>query len=103
MNTGDQRRSRRVIYYSEALVEGLDVGGAMARVSDLSTSGAFIASRTVMPPGTLTKLTFRVRYREIQVTVAVRYAIPEIGMGVRFVNLSQEDRALIEEVVKAQG
>ncbi len=103
MNSGQRRCSKRVVYYSEAAVEGLDVGRAEMRVSDLSMSGAFIDSRTVLPAGTMSKLTFRVRDREIQVTIVVRYAIPEIGMGVHFLNLGPEDCALIEDVVKAQG
>jgi len=102
MTTGEHRRSRRVTYYAEALLEGLDSRGSEARVSDLSVNGAFIDTRMVLAAGTVTKLTFRIRDREITVTVEVRYAIPEIGMGVRFLNLSPEDGVLIEEVIGAQ-
>ena len=101
MASEEHRLSKRVVYYAEATIEGLDAG--QARVSDLSTSGAFVDSRVVLAPGTITKLTFRIRDREIKVTVTIRYAIPDIGMGVHFLNLAADDQALIEEVVKAQG
>ena len=101
MGSEEHRRSKRVIYYAEASIE--DLGGGQARISDLSTSGAFVDTRSTFPPGTVMKVTFRVRDREIQVTVVVRYAIPDIGMGVHFMNLSPEDQAIIEEVIKAQG
>ncbi len=100
MASEEHRRSKRVIYYAEVTIEGLD--SAQARISDLSTSGAFVDTRTTLPPGAVTKLAFRIRDREIQVTAAVRYAIPDIGMGVHFLNLAAEDRALIEDIIKAQ-
>ncbi len=58
---------------------------------------------SVLPPGSLSRLTFRVRDREIRVSVEVRHSVPGIGMGVQFLNLGPEDLAAIEALVRAHG
>ncbi len=98
--TGTERRkAARVTYFAEAWLEGLDVSRTSVRLGDLSTEGAFVDARTVLPPGTVARLRFRLEEREISVMTEVRYAIPAIGMGLQFLDLPPGDRAAIQTFV----
>jgi hypothetical protein len=65
------------------------------RISDISTTGVFIDSMTHMPVGSRVKLAFPLGDREIQAVAEVAHAMPGFGMGVQFVELSEEDRLAI--------
>jgi hypothetical protein len=103
MRTIERRGSKRITFYADARLDALDPYSALARVSNLSTSGAFIDAPSVLPPGTFSRLTFRARDREIRVSIEVVRSVPAIGMGVQFVNLGPEDLAVIEALVRAHG
>jgi hypothetical protein len=74
-----------------------------ARISDLSATGAFLDSMNPLPPGTRLALRFMAGPREVRVAAEVVHLMPQFGMGVRFLELSGEDRAAIEALIKAQG
>lgn len=95
----EKRTAKRVGYLCEVQCEGADSRRFQTRISDLSTDGAFVDSITIYPGGSLMKLKFTIRSTEIHVTAQVRYCMPQIGMGVRFVDLTPSDRAVIAELV----
>ncbi len=103
MDTTDRRAAKRVNYYAEARLEGIDLGRANVRLADLSTIGAFIDARTVLPAAATARLRFEIDSQEIVVTVEVRYSMSGFGMGVRFVDLTEADRRRIEGFVARQG
>jgi mono/diheme cytochrome c family protein len=74
-----------------------------ARMSDVSTSGAFLDSMSGLRPGTKLALSFRVGAQVVQVAAEVMHTMPQFGMGVRSLNLSGEGRAAIEAYIKEQG
>lgn len=95
------RRAQRVPYPSEVECTGVGIGTSPLnpRISDLSTTGAFIDSMTHLPVGSKVKLTFQVAGREINAVAEVAHAMPQFGMGVKFVDLSDEDRLAIAAYV----
>jgi hypothetical protein len=98
----ERRSDKRVQYRSEVNVEGF--GGELAkasRICDLSVSGAFIEAFTVAPEGTRLHLEFAIGESRVQGTAEVRYSVPQIGMGVRFLDLGDEERKAIEALVGA--
>jgi hypothetical protein len=97
------RHARRVSYACEVQCTGVGMGVSPLnpRISDLSTTGAFIDSMTHIPVGSMVKLTFSLSGREIQAMAEVAHAMPGFGMGVRFVELSEEDRHAIGAFVSA--
>jgi hypothetical protein len=99
MNEG--RRAPRVPYLAEVQCTGVGMGTSPLnpRISDLSTSGAFIDSMTQMPVGAHLKLVFRINGHEVNTTAEVAHSMPQFGMGVRFVELSEEDRYAITRLV----
>ena len=107
MGTNERRAARRITYYCEATIEGLDVSRTDVRLSEISSTGAFVDTRMVLPAGAAARLHFKLRERSITVTVQVRYAIPSMGMGLHFTDLSPEDRqaldAFLAETTGAPG
>jgi hypothetical protein len=98
----DERRAeKRIPYITEAMLEG--TRSLSNRISDLSASGAFIETINAALVGSVFGLHFNVRGSQIRVTAEVRYSMPQIGMGVRFLDLNHEDRALIERLVLEQS
>jgi hypothetical protein len=74
-----------------------------ARMSDVSTTGAFLDSMAGLRPGTKLALRFKAGVIEVRVAAEVVHAMPQFGMGVRFLNLSGEARAAIEALIREQG
>mgnify|MGYP001796403916 CR=1 FL=1 len=104
MSDRDRRGAKRVGCFAEAEIEGIDVSHRQqVRLADLSTGGAFIDVRTVLPTGTTARLRFTVLGRDISVLAEVRYSMPSFGMGVRFLDLRPEDQAFIEQFISQQA
>jgi hypothetical protein len=98
----DKRRSKRIMYLCDVECEGEGATRFHTRINDLSATGAFLDSMNCFPVGSLLKLKFRIRSREIKVTAEVRHCMPRIGMGVRFVDLNPRDRAAIEALIEGK-
>lgn len=98
MKEHEKRGATRVTHVSELECES---GGArlIARTTDLSTSGVFVHSELCCEPGSILKLKFRVASTQIETSGEVCYSMPQIGMGVRFLDLKPEYRAAIERLV----
>jgi hypothetical protein len=99
----ERRNAKRVTYFAEAELEGVDVSRLSVRLADLSVTGAFIDVRNVFPVGTTANLRFTVLGRTVSVLAEVRYSMPSFGMGVRFLDLKPEDQDLIEAFIGQQG
>lgn len=101
MDESDKRRAKRVSYPCEAECYGAASNPLSPRISDLSVTGAFIDSMTELPAGTRLNLKFALPSGKIAVTAEVAHSMPHFGMGVRFVDLTDEQRKAIEQVVEA--
>jgi hypothetical protein len=95
----ERRNSRRVTFYCEAQLEGIDVSNANVRLADLSTEGAFVDARTVLPPGAVANFRFTLLGQQVTTRAEVRYSMPGMGMGLRFVGLAPESRDLIARFI----
>jgi hypothetical protein len=83
----DRRAVKRISYICEVECEGAGMNRFATRINDLSTAGAFIDSITAASPGSMLRLKFRIKDVVVETTAEVRYSIPQVGMGVRFLNL----------------
>jgi PilZ domain len=74
------------------------------RPPDISTRGMFINTRHHFPEGAVLNVQFRLGHTgAVVVTRAeVRYCLPGVGVGVEFVNISEEALEAIEREVKRQ-
>lgn len=98
----DRRKSRRVTFFCEAHLEGIDVSHANVRLADLSAEGAFVDARSVLPPGAVATLRFTLLGEEVAARAEVRYSMPGMGMGLRFVDLPPGARDRIVRFVEGR-
>jgi hypothetical protein len=98
-NYKDKRSSERLAFLSECRIEyeGAGSGSITARINDLSDGGAFIDTMNAASVGSKLNLRFRVQATEISALSEVRFVMPMIGMGVKFLYLSPEHLSLIQQ------
>ncbi len=97
----ERRTTERVSVLLDASWEGMS-GHHLARVSDISIGGCFV--ETFGPAKTAEVLDFSVCLpggRWLQLQGEVTYHQPHVGFGVRFTNLSDEERALIAQLIES--
>lgn len=103
MKLGKERReAKRISYICEVECEGAGISRLATRITDLSTTGAFIDSLVNYAPGTPLTLRFRVKDLVVETQCEVRYSLRQMGMGVRFVNLPHQAQAVLEHLVEGK-
>lgn len=99
----DRRRAKRVFHRVKAEGYGPATGHFATRLSDLSATGAFLDSVNCFTEGTIFRLRFSAGSKEIDVTSEIRYCIEHIGMGVHFLDLTDEDRRAIKRFLRSKS
>jgi hypothetical protein len=69
------------------------------RVPDLSTHGMFINTPRTFPEGAVLKLKFRLARTNFPIHARgeVRYCVPGVGIGIEFVEISEEAQEAIAD------
>jgi hypothetical protein len=98
----DRRDAKRITYICEVECDGSGVSRLATRINDLSMTGAFIDTMTNFSPGTILDLRFHVKDVRIETTAEVRYCMPGMGMGVRFLDLKPEHVAALESLIEGR-
>lgn len=99
----DRRAARRVFHRVKAEGYGPVTGRFTTRLSDLSATGAFLDSVKGFAEGTVFRLKFSAGSKDIDVTGEVRYCIEHIGMGVHFLDITDEDRRAIKKFLRSKS
>jgi hypothetical protein len=99
----DRRKSDRVFHRVKAEGYGPATGHFTSRLSDLSTTGAFVDSVKGFAEGTVFRMKFHIDSKEVDVTSEVRYNIEHIGMGIRFIEITDEDRRAIKKFLRSKS
>lgn len=102
MRREDKRTAKRISYICEVDCEGAGLNRLSTRINDLSLTGAFIESLTCYAPGTHLRLRFHIQDALIEATAEVRYSMPQMGMGVRFLTLEPDHLAAIESLIEGK-
>lgn len=101
----ERRNAKRVAFACE--VECYNVGAGAnplnPRISDLSTTGAFVDSVMALPVGAVLKLKFDLPSLQVVVQAEVVQSMPQFGMGVRFLDLTAVQRSAIQQIVDREG
>lgn len=98
----DRRESKRITYICEVECEAAGARRITTRINDISLTGMFIDSMTSFAVGAVLKLKFRVKDQLIEALGEVRYSMPHVGMGVRFINLNAEQTAVLESLIEGK-
>jgi len=82
---GERRAQLRQPYRCEVEIVGSDESpGLRGVISDLSISGCYVETQTPLEAGTQLQLLFKLRDGPFALLGSVRYAHPNMGMGVEF-------------------
>ena len=75
----------------------------LTRVPDVSPRGMFINTGRRFPEGAVLKIEFRLTRSgyQVQARAEVRYCLPEVGVGVEFVEISAEAQQAIADELEA--
>jgi c-di-GMP-binding flagellar brake protein YcgR len=94
----ERRTHKRVPFVKEVEV----VDGGMRRCSDLSIGGMYLETVVSLPAGTLIHLRFKLHDTDehtMEIEARVLYSHDNIGAGLSFVNLSQENQEKLRKFV----
>jgi uncharacterized protein (TIGR02266 family) len=98
MESSDRRRVRRITHLVEIRYAS-DSPPMTARVTDLSEEGLFVDARNPLPPGARVTFSFLLSNNPWDKPVTgegvVAWHQEAVGMGIEFVQLSEEDRTKI--------
>ena len=96
----EKRRSRR--YKCEGSVqirqEGRDVN-TWASFTDISLHGCYVEAQATYPAGTLLHLKLEANGIRIETKGTVRVNYPYLGMGIAFVDMSEENQAYLRQML----
>ena len=100
------RQEKRCTLFSElCLVYEGQSEELPVRLPDLSVKGMFINTGRYFPVGAVLKVRFRLSRLDavIQARGEVRYCLPDVGIGVEFLDLSLEEARAIEKELELFG
>jgi uncharacterized protein DUF4388/PilZ domain-containing protein len=98
----EKRSSRRISHLCEVFCEGEGVTRHSSRITDLSRTGAFIDSMTQFSVGSVLQIKFRAGAALFEARAEVRYVMPQVGMGVQFVDLTPEQDDVLDCLVEGR-
>ena len=98
--TQEERRAHdRARLIVDVFFDGQDVTG-VASTKDISPGGLYLNTQTVIPQGAM--LLVRIPFRpdaEVVCRAEVIYSEPGLGVGLRFLDVTEEGRAVLEREV----
>ena len=101
-SSADKREHRRFSYFRDLTVnlEGR-TEQIKLRPNDISTSGMFINTEYLFPEGSIVHISFvlAITGNKIHVRGEICYSLPGVGIGVKFIEISPEDKRAIEQEI----
>ncbi len=94
-NRQEQRKHERFSFREDILIDG----SRMCTSMDISEEGLYISSIQSYVENDVIELTIPFREMKLTVKARVRYCQPGIGMGVMFIDLKDQQRAGIRELI----
>jgi hypothetical protein len=99
----ERRREKRAPVLVEVLWEG-KTGNYDARTSDLSMGGCFVDTFGRVATGERLKFKLRMADQDwIEVEGVVSYSYPNVGFGVQFTEVSEDDKKKLEQLVNPEA
>ena len=101
--TDERRQNKRVPLLIEVMWEA-NAGNYEARTSDLSTGGCFVDTIGKVSNGEEIKFKLQLPEGEwMELQGRVTYAYPNVGFGLRFINLSDANKQRLDKLVGADN
>ena len=97
------RENERISFLSEIVLE-CSSGRREVRISDLSVSGCYIDSIVNVPVGEAVSFNLNLPTgHSLLLNGEVVYTLPGMGFGIRFTNLSDDCKIVLENIVRSNG
>ena len=97
----ERRKDKRIPLLIDVSWEGR-AGKHEARTSDLSTGGCFVDSFAAANVGEQIHFKLQIPNGDwMELDGEVTYAYPNVGFGLRFINLSESDKEKLEKLITA--
>jgi hypothetical protein len=100
MENGQQehRKHERVPFREEVLIDGVRVSTSL----DISEEGLYISGIQSYEEQSFIEVTIPFKEEKLQIKAQVRYCQPGIGIGVVFIDLNDEQRTKIRELISSR-
>jgi hypothetical protein len=98
----EKRRSPR--YKCEGSIEIFPEGSDLrtwATFTDISMHGCYVEATATFPIGTDVRIKLQIQGIQVQSKGKIRVTYPSLGMGIAFVEMSEEDRSRLKELLRA--
>jgi len=100
--SADKRRSPRYRCQGSAHIREVDSGVSIwTTFTDISAHGCYVEATTTYRVGVPLGLKLEANGFRVEATGEVRVAYPNLGMGVSFTKMSEEDRERLRELVRS--
>lgn len=91
------RKAERVFLKKDVTVNG----NLKAQAFDISEGGMYIYTHTDFNPGSVIELSFDIDDEPVKMKAIVRHTQPGVGIGVKFIGLSNEDSVRIKSILQS--
>jgi CheY-like chemotaxis protein len=91
-----KRKKRRVLFEKDVIINGIITAYAL----DISEDGMYIHTTANFVRDAVLDLDFDVDNTHIKVKATIQHIQPGIGLGVKFINMSPEDRLVLKEFIR---
>jgi c-di-GMP-binding flagellar brake protein YcgR len=102
--SGKEREFQRASYFNNLTIciEG-QKNPIKPKTLDISTSGMFLNTEYLLPEGTTLEVSFTlpITHHKINARAEVRHALAGQGIGIKFIQISEEDRKAIKREMDA--
>lgn len=92
----DRRRFTRYSFKKEIIVDGIQ----LCTSYDISEEGMYISTIQTFDKGSIIELTIPNKNENLKLKAEVRYCQPGIGMGVKFIDLTDEIKQKIRNFIE---
>jgi hypothetical protein len=96
MSGADDRRTRRALVNKDVVINGVTKAEAL----DISIDGMYIYTQFSFISGTIFEVSFKIGGNAITTMARVQHAQPNVGIGVKFVDLSPENSEKIKKYIE---
>jgi hypothetical protein len=96
-NKENRRKYKRYPFREDILIDGSRECTAM----DISEGGIYVSAMQLFEKDSVIDITIPFRGEKITVKAKVQYCQPGIGMGIMFIDLSEQQKTLIKELVES--
>jgi hypothetical protein len=96
MSGAEDRRTKRALVNKDVVINGV----IKAEALDISIDGMYIYTQSSFISGTISEVSFKIGEDTITTMARVQHAQPNVGIGIKFIELSAENSEKIKKYIE---